>query len=200
MCTVAPRSCSCLARSWSAGLVGGKVPVLVGPTAVGKTAVALALAAHWPLEVVSADSRQVYRRLDIGTAKPSRKERARTPHHGIDLVDPGSRYSAGHFARDASVWLRDITSRGKQPVVVGGTGLYVRALAEGLFAEPSLDPARRRSLDAWSARLEAIELLRWASRLDTGFRGGGRQRAARAIEGALLSGHSLSHWQPVSRG
>jgi tRNA dimethylallyltransferase len=173
--------------------------VLVGPTAVGKTAVALALTAHWPLEIVSADSRQVYRRLDIGTAKPTRKERARAPHHGLDVVDPGGRYSAGHFARDAVGWLADIRSRGKLPVVVGGTGLYVRALAEGLFAEPPLDAARRRSLDAWTARLEPIELLRWASRLDPGFRGGGRQRAARAIEVALLSGHPLSYWQQAAR-
>jgi tRNA dimethylallyltransferase len=180
-------------------LAGARVPVLLGPTAVGKTAVALALAAHWSLEVVSADSRQVYRRLDIGTAKPTRKERARTPHHGIDLIDPGSRYSAGHFTRDAVTWLDDIRTRGKQPVLVGGTGLYVRALAEGLFAEPSLDPAKRRSLDAWTARLEPLELLRWASRLDPGFRGGGRQRAARAIEVALLSGHPLSYWQQAAR-
>ena len=180
-------------------MAGAKVPVLVGPTAVGKTAVALALAAHWPLEVVSADSRQVYRRLDIGTAKPSRRERARVPHHGLDLVDPGSRYSAGHFARDAIRWLADIRSRGRQPVVVGGTGLYVRALADGLFAEPGLDPAKRRSLDAWTARLEPIELLRWASRLDPSFGGGGRQRAARAIEVALLSGYPLSYWQETAR-
>jgi len=180
-------------------LAGARVPVLVGPTAVGKTAVALALAAHWPLEVVSADSRQVYRRLDIGTAKPSRRERARVPHHGLDLVDPGCRYSAGHFARDAIRWLADIRSRGRQPVVVGGTGLYVRALADGLFAEPALDPAKRRSLDAWTARLEPIELLRWASRLDPSFGGGGRQRAARAIEVALLSGYPLSHWQHAAK-
>jgi tRNA dimethylallyltransferase len=180
-------------------LAGAKVPVLVGPTAVGKTAVALALAAHWPLEVVSADSRQVYRRLDIGTAKPSRRERARVPHQGLDLVDPGSRYSAGHFARDAIRWLADIRSRSRQPVVVGGTGLYVRALADGLFAEPVLDPAKRRSLDAWTARLEPIELLRWASRLDPSFGGGGRQRAARAIEVALLSGYPLSYWQEAAR-
>src|ERR687898_18556 len=143
----APRSCSSRARSWSAGLAGARVPVLLGPTAVGKTAVALSLTAHWPLEVISADSRQVYRRLDIGTAKPTRKERARAPHHGVDLVDPGTRYSAGHFARDAVGWLADIRQRGKLPVLVGGTGLYVRALAEGLFAEPALDPAKRRSLD-----------------------------------------------------
>ncbi|MGZ8399432.1 MAG: tRNA (adenosine(37)-N6)-dimethylallyltransferase MiaA [Gemmatimonadales bacterium] len=180
-------------------MAGARVPVLVGPTAVGKTAVALALAAHWPLEVISADSRQVYRRLDIGTAKPSRKEQARVPHHGVDLVDPGARYSAGHFARDGVCWLDEIRSRGKLPLVVGGTGLYVRALAEGLFAEPSLDAARRRALDAWTARLEAIELLRWAARLDPGFRGGGRQRAARAIEVALLSGRPLSYWQQSAR-
>jgi tRNA dimethylallyltransferase len=180
-------------------LAGGKVPVLVGPTAVGKTAVALALTVHWPLEVISADSRQVYRRLDIGTAKPTRKERARAPHHGIDLVDPGERYSAGHFARDAVGWLTDIRARAQLPVIVGGTGLYVRALAEGLFTEPALDPAKRRSLDAWTARLEPIELLRWAARLDPGFRGGGRQRAARAIEVALLSGRPLSHWQQAAR-
>ena len=180
-------------------MAGGKVPVLVGPTAVGKTAVAVALGAHWPLEVISADSRQVYRRLDIGTAKPSRKERVRVAHHGIDLVEPGTRYSAGHFARDGVRWLDEIRSRDKLPVVVGGTGLYVRALAEGLFAEPPLDPAKRRSLDAWTARLEPIELLRWAARLDPGFRGGGRQRAARAIEVALLSGQPLSHWQQAAR-
>jgi tRNA dimethylallyltransferase len=180
-------------------LAGDKVAVLVGPTAVGKTAVALALSTHWPLEVISADSRQVYRRLDIGTAKPTRKERARVPHHGIDLVEPGGRYSAGHFARDAVGWLAAIRGRGKLPVIVGGTGLYVRALAEGLFAEPPLDAAKRRSLDAWTARLEPIELLRWAARLDPGFRGGGRQRAARAIEVALLSGHPLSYWQEAAR-
>jgi tRNA dimethylallyltransferase len=180
-------------------LAGGRVPVIVGPTAVGKTAVALALAARWPLEVVSADSRQVYRRLDIGTAKPTRKERARVVHHGLDLVDPGSRYSAGHFARDAQGWIGEIRTRGRLPVVVGGTGLYIRALAEGLFREPALDPARRRALDAWTARLEPIELLRWAGRLDPGFRGGGRQRAARAVEVALLTGHPLSYWQQAAR-
>ena len=180
-------------------MAGARVPVLVGPTAVGKTAVAVALAAHWPLEVISADSRQVYRRLDIGTAKPTKKERARIPHHGVDLVEPGERYSAGHFARDAVKWLEEIRARGNLPVVVGGTGLYVRALSEGLFAEPPLDPAKRRSLDAWTARLEPIELLRWASRLDPGFRGGGRQRAARAIEVTLLSGRPLSYWQQAAR-
>jgi tRNA dimethylallyltransferase len=166
---------------------------------VGKTAVALALSAHWPLEVISADSRQVYRRLDVGTAKPTAKERARVAHHGLDLIEPGTRYSAGRFAHDAAGWLAEVRNRAKLPVVVGGTGLYVRALAEGLFQEPELDPARRRSLDAFTARLEPLELLRWAGRLDPGFRGGGRQRAARAIEVALLTGHPLTHWQEAAR-
>jgi tRNA dimethylallyltransferase len=180
-------------------LGGARVPVLVGPTAVGKTAVALALSALWPLEVISADSRQIYRRLDVGTAKPTPKERVRVPHHGLDVVEPGTRYSAGRFAHDAAGWISGVRNRSKLPVVVGGTGLYVRALAEGLFHEPELDPARRRSLDAFTARLEPLELLRWAGRLDPGFRGGGRQRASRAIEVALLTGYPLTHWQEAAR-
>jgi len=180
-------------------LAAGRTPVLVGPTAVGKTAVALALAAHWPLEVISADSRQVYRGLDVGTAKPTRRERALVPHHGLDLVAPGERYSAGRFARDAEAWVADVRARGRMPVVVGGTGLYVRALSEGLFVEPPLDGWRRHALERWTSELEAHELVRWAARLDPGFEGGGRQRAARAVELALLTGHPLSHWQRIAR-
>jgi tRNA dimethylallyltransferase len=99
-------------------LVGGRVPVLVGPTAVGKTAVALALSAHWPLEVISADSRQIYRRLDVGTAKPTPRERARVPHHGLDVVEPGTRYSAGRFAHEAAGWIAEVRNRSRLPVVV----------------------------------------------------------------------------------
>jgi tRNA dimethylallyltransferase len=183
-------------------LAAGKlrVPVIVGPTAVGKTAVAVALAEHWPLEIVSADSRQIYRHLDIGTAKPSRKERARVPHHLIDVVDPGHRFSAGKFSRDAGAAIGDIHARGRLPVVVGGTGLYIRALAEGLFKEPPLEPARRQALEAWLGALGGVDLVRWAARLDPGYRGGGRQRATRAVEVALLSGKPLSWWQHSARG
>jgi len=180
-------------------LAAASVPVIVGPTAIGKTAVALALAKYWPLEVVSADSRQVYRRLDVATGKATARERARVPHHGLDLVEPGTRHSAGRFGREASRWIEEIRARGAMPVVVGGTGLYVRALAEGLFVEPELDPARRRALDAWLARLEGIDLVRWAGRLDAAFAGGGRQRASRAVEVALLTGRPLSHWQSAAR-
>ncbi len=180
-------------------MAGASLPIIVGPTAVGKTAVALALARHWPLEVVSADSRQVYRRLDIGTAKPTRRERARLPHHGLDLVDPGERYSAGRFARDAIGWIAEIRRRDRLPAVVGGTGLYVKALADGLFLEPPFDISRRRALQGWTATLDARELLRWADRLDPEFGGGGRQRAARAIEVALLTGRPLTWWQAAAR-
>lgn len=180
-------------------MAGARVPVIAGPTAVGKTAVALALAQRLPLEVVSADSRQIYRRLDVATAKPTRRERQRVPHHGLDVVDPGQRYSAGRFAADASGWIETIRARRRLPVVVGGTGLYIRALAEGLFREPALPPSRRADLQTWVELLSDSELVRWAARLDPGFRGGGRQRAVRSIELALLTGYPLSHWQRVAR-
>jgi tRNA dimethylallyltransferase len=173
--------------------------VLVGPTAVGKTAVAAALAERIPLTVISADARQVYRRLDIGTAKPDAALRARVPHRGLDLVEPGERYSAGRFARDAAGWLAEVRASGRLPLVVGGTGFYVRALADGLFHEPPLDAARRERLRAWVARLSGTDLARWALRLDPRFSGGGRQRAARVLEVALLTGRPLSLWQRMAR-
>lgn len=180
-------------------MADGKVPVIVGPTAVGKTAVAVALAEHWPLEIISADSRQVYRRLDIGTAKPTRKEQARVPHHGIDILDPGHRFSAGRWAAAASAWIEMVQARQRLPVVVGGTGLYVRALMDGLFREPALDATRRKRLEAYLAELTPAQLVRWASRLDAEYAGGGRQRALRCIEMALMTGHPLTHWQRAAR-
>jgi tRNA dimethylallyltransferase len=189
--------------SWSAGLDAADTrhltPVLVGPTAVGKTAVAVALAALAPVTVLSADARQVYRGLDIGTAKPDRALRARVPHVGLDLVDPGERYRAGRFAREAAGWLAEIRAAARLPLVVGGTGFYVRALADGLFREPPLDPARRERLRGWTERMRAPDLARWAGRLDARFQAGGRQRAARAVEVALLTGQALSWWQREAR-
>src|SRR5207302_425371 len=153
--TGGPRSYSCRRKSWSDELGGADrpfVPVLVGPTGVGKTAVAVAWGKREAILAISADARQVYRCLDIGTAKPDRAQRAGVPHLGIDLIDPGERYSAGQFARDASVWLAGVWAAGRQPVVVGGTGFYVRALAEGLFREPPLDAAARRPARGSHAR------------------------------------------------
>jgi tRNA dimethylallyltransferase len=168
------------------------IPVLVGPTGIGKTAVAAALAELAPIEIISADSRQIYRGLDIGTAKPSSAERAAAPHHGLDLLEPTERYSAGRFARDVPGWIAGIAERGRLPVVVGGTGFYLRALFDGLFAEPAMDPQRRERLRLVIAAWPAAEQARWAVRLDGGFAGGGMQRAQRAIEVALLSGERLS--------
>ncbi|UCD24694.1 MAG: tRNA (adenosine(37)-N6)-dimethylallyltransferase MiaA [Gemmatimonadota bacterium] len=168
------------------------IPVIVGATAVGKTAVALELRNYWPIVVISADSRQVYRRLDIGTAKPTSAEQQLVRHLGIDLIEPGQRYSAGRFATDAAGWLSDM-SGSEQPVVVGGTGFYVRALAEGLFREPPLDAIRRERFRLWARDRQGLG--NWAARLDPEFRGGGRQRASRAIEVALFTGRALSWWQ-----
>src|SRR5512135_3281057 len=120
-------------------------------------------------------------------------------HHGLDLVEPGERYSAGRFAGDAAQWIAGIRERERLPVVVGGTGLYVRALAEGLFREPALPSSRRRDLESWASSLPDAELVRWAARLDPEFRGGGRQRAIRAIELVLLTGQPIGHWQRAAR-
>jgi tRNA dimethylallyltransferase len=129
-------------------LVKPPLLVIAGPTGVGKTAAAVALAARAPIEVVSADSRQVYRGMDIGTAKPTRAERAAVPHHLIDVSDPDDRYHAARFAREARVAIDAIRSRGRLPVIVGGTGLYIRALVRGLDPAPPADPAFRRELYA----------------------------------------------------
>src|SRR5438874_7922698 len=125
-----------------------KLPLLViaGPTGVGKTATAAALAARVPLEVVSADSRQVYRFMDVATGKPTAAERAAVTHHLIDVVDPDDRYQAARFRHDAAATIEAIHQRGRLPVVVGGTGLYIRALLRGLDPAPPADPEFRREL------------------------------------------------------
>ena len=182
--------------NWSGVLAEARTPVLVGPTGIGKTAVALALGAIWPIEVVSADSRQIYRGLQIATAMPSLRERQRVAHHLIDIIRPGERYSAGRFALEAGEAMAAIRQRGHLPVVVGGTGLYVKALIHGLFAEPPLDRPRRDQMTAVTAAMDHSTLVRWATRLDQAFAGGGgRHRAARAIEIAVLTGYPLSWWQ-----
>src|ERR1700761_4922489 len=115
------------------------IPCLLGPTASGKTAAALALAARRPVEIISVDSALVYREMDIGTAKPSAEERAAAPHHLIDIVDPVDAYSAADFRADALRLVRDIIARGNVPLLVGGTMLYYRALTQGLNDLPAAD-------------------------------------------------------------
>jgi tRNA dimethylallyltransferase len=126
--------------------------VIVGPTGVGKTAVAVRLGRRLPMEIVSADSRQVYQGMDIGTGKPTVAERAEVRHHLLDLVRPDERYHAARFRRDALETIAAIRERHRLPVVVGGTGLYVRALLKGLDAAPPADPALRSSLEALARR------------------------------------------------
>lgn len=120
--------------------------VLCGPTAAGKTALALELGDRFPFEVISADSRQVYRGMDIGTAKPTPGERTRLPHHLIDVVDPGQPFSAADFVRLSHPVVASLAAAGKRPLLVGGTGLYIRALTEGLVDAPAADAALREEL------------------------------------------------------
>jgi tRNA dimethylallyltransferase len=131
-----------------------KPPLLViaGPTGAGKTAAAVALAARLPIEVVSADSRQVYRGMDVATGKPTAEERNAVIHHLVDVVDPDDRYDVARFARDARGAIDGIRGRGALPVVVGGTGLYIRALLRGLDPAPPADPAYRAELAEIAAR------------------------------------------------
>ncbi len=131
---------------------------LVGPTAVGKTALAIDLAERFRGEIVSCDSMQVYRGFDIGTDKPSAEDRRRVPHHLIDIVNGREQFTAADFAVRAAEAIAGISARGRLPLVVGGTGLYLRALLDGLFPGPARDPALRAALDA-EARREGLDSL-----------------------------------------
>jgi tRNA dimethylallyltransferase len=130
----------------SACIVPQTLLIIVGPTAVGKTDIALSLAEKINAEIISADSMQVYRGMDIGTAKPTHAERSRVPHHLIDVADPRVEFSVGDYLRLALAAIEDIRQRGKTPLVVGGTGLYVRALSDGIFEGPGADWALRDKL------------------------------------------------------
>ena len=133
----------------------GPIVVVTGPTAAGKSAVGLALAARFEGEIVNADSMQVYRGLDVGTAKPSLAERARLPHHLFDVVDPDEPYDAGRYAVEAARAVEAIHGRGSAVFLVGGSGLYVKALLEGLSVGVGRDPELRRALEAEDARARA---------------------------------------------
>jgi len=176
----------------SPGVAVPVVRVICGPTAAGKTQAALQCAALADIVIVSADSRQLYRGFDIGTAKPSASERARVPHEGIDVLEPTERASAAWWADRADAWIRDALEAGRVPVVVGGTGLYLRALFGELFHEPPLDPARRAMLQAYLGTLELPTLQRWVTVLDPARAHLGRTQLLRALEIALLTGRRLS--------
>ena len=174
------------------------VLLLLGPTASGKSAVAMRLAERHPVEIVSVDSAQVYRGMDVGTAKPTAAERGAVPHHLIDIVEPTESYSAARFADDARAAIMAIRARGAVPVLVGGTMLYARALVAGLHPLPGADPALRATIEAdgaragWPAlhaRLAAVD-PRTAARLEPT----DAQRIARALEVHAASGRALSDW------
>lgn len=170
--------------------------LLLGPTASGKTASALAVARALPIEIISVDSALVYRDMDIGTAKPTAQERAVCPHHLIDIVSPEAAYSAARFRADALGLMGEISARGRIPVLAGGTMLYFKALRDGLSDLPPADPAVRESIDAeaaalgWPAmhaRLAAIDPDAAAALEPTD-----AQRIQRALEVVALTGESLA--------
>jgi tRNA dimethylallyltransferase len=173
---------------------GERLRVICGPTAAGKSAIAMALAEHVPLTIISADSRQLYRGFDIGTAKPTLAERARVPHRGIDVADPLERWSAARWAEEACAWIDEAGRSERKPVIVGGTGFYIRALAQPLFAEPPLDPVLRAKLEHALGPLPVPELRRWVERLDPPRAHLGRTQLLRAIEVALITGVKISAW------
>ncbi len=175
-----------------------KPVLLVGPTGAGKTGAALALARELPLEIISVDSALVYRGMDIGSAKPSAAEQAAVPHHLIDILDPLESYSAAQFVRDAKRLATEIQARGRLPLLVGGTMLYVKALREGLSELPTSTPALRAALDAeaaergWPALHAELALVDpiTAARLHAT----DAQRIQRALEVFRSSGRPLSDW------
>ena len=168
------------------------IPVVCGPTAAGKTQLALWLAARSDVTIVSADSRQLYRRFDVGTAKPTPAEQLAVPHCGIDVLDPTERASAAWWADRADSWIRDSRAQGRVPLVVGGTGLYLRALFGDLFDEPPLDETRRADLQRELSRYPVDTLRRWVRELDPPRASLGRTQLLRALEIALLTGRRVS--------
>ena len=183
--------------------ITGPYLAIAGPTASGKTAAALAIATQHPVEIISVDSALVYRGMDIGTAKPSPAELASVPHHLINIRDPLQAYSAAEFVTDARALIQDIAARGKLPLLVGGTMLYFKALAEGLDAMPSADPAIRAALEqealekgwpALHAELAQVDPLT-AARLAPA----DSQRIQRALEVYRASGLPLSHFHATKK-
>ena len=186
-------------RTWTSSSFGDAKPpavLLLGPTASGKTPLALALADKLPVEIVSVDSAQIYRGMDVGTAKPSASEREGVPHHLVDIIDPTEAYSAARFRADALRLMDEITARGRTPLLVGGTMLYFKALREGLSELPESDAGVRAQLDAeaaargWPA-LHA-ELARVDPQTAARLKPNDAQRIQRALEVFRVSGEAIS--------
>ncbi|MDO9307640.1 MAG: tRNA (adenosine(37)-N6)-dimethylallyltransferase MiaA [Deltaproteobacteria bacterium] len=176
-----------------------KLLIICGPTASGKSELALKLARELDAEIVNADSMQVYRGLDIGTAKPSREQLAEVPHHLVDVVEPDGTFSAADFAMAADAAIREISSRGKRAIVVGGTGLYIRALLKGLVDSPGGSSEMRAALQdeadrsGNAAMLEKLRLV--DPQLAAGLHPNNLVRIIRALEVHRLTGIPLSRHQ-----
>ena len=179
------------------------IPIICGPTGAGKTGAAVALAARFPIEVISADSRQIVRHLDIGTAKPTVDESAAVAFHLVDIIEPGERYTAFRFIDEANAAIADILNRRRVPVVVGGTGLYLRALTEGIVEIEDTDLTIRERLEremeeigpeAMYARLEQVDPLEAAK-----VHPNNRVRVIRALEIFELTGRSRSELAVTGR-
>ena len=173
--------------------------VLTGPTGTGKSALALELAQQLPLEIVSVDSAQVFRGMDIGTAKPTAAERASVRHHLLDIRDPAERYSAGDFVRDAVAVMAEIRVRGQVPLLVGGTMLYLRALLQGMAELPPASATIRAAIDAEAAMVGWPAMHRQLQSIDPQaamrIHPNDPQRIQRALEVQRLTGRPLSEWQ-----
>jgi len=168
------------------------IHIIAGPTGAGKSALAMAIAESEGARIVSADSRQIYRGFDIGTAKPTHAERARVPHDGIDVAEPTERWSAARWAKAAAGWIDAASAAGARVVVVGGTGLWLRALVTPLAEEPPMDPAARADLQASLAKFDTAALRKMVLELDAGRAHLGRTQLLRAAEVALLTGRRLT--------
>jgi len=172
-----------------------RIIAIAGPTAVGKTALSIALAKALDGEIISCDSMQIYRGMDIGTAKPTKSEMAEVPHHMIDVADPSYNYSCADYAKDASRILADILARGKTPIFCGGTGLYLESvLYEGAYSSPEADEALRETLWAKTAEENHAALMKVDPEAAAAIHPNNRKRVIRALEIYLVSGKTKTEW------
>ena len=174
--------------------------IIAGPTGAGKSALAMRIAERTGAVLVSADSRQIYRGFDIGTAKPSTEDRRRVPHEGIDVADPTERWSAARWAKAAEGWIAEAGARGRPTIIVGGTGLWLRALVAPLAEEPPMEAGRRIAMQSALATLDTATLRRWVETLDPPRAHLGRTQLVRAVEVALLTGTRISAWHSAAAG